>query len=45
MLLGSSFTAVFDANVLYPNVLRDTLLSVAGTRLFRAKWTTRIHGE
>jgi hypothetical protein len=45
VLLGSSFTAVFDANVLYPNVLRDTLLSVAGTGLFRAKWTTRIHGE
>lgn len=45
MLLGSSFTAVYDACVLYPNVLRDTLLSVAGTGLFRAKWTTRIHDE
>lgn len=45
MLLGSGVTAVYDACVLYPNVLRDTLLSLAGTALFRAKWTRRIHSE
>lgn len=45
MLLGSSFTALYDACVLYPNILRDTLVSLAGTGLFRAKWTTRIHDE
>jgi hypothetical protein len=45
MLLGPGATAVYDACVLYPNVLRDTLLSLAGTGLFRAKWTQRIHAE
>lgn len=45
MIFGSSFTALYDANVLYPNVLRDTLVSLAGTGLFRAKWTARIHDE
>lgn len=45
MFLGPGVTAVYDACVLYPNVLRDTLLSLAGTGLFRAKWTQRIHAE
>lgn len=45
MLLGPGFTAIFDACVLYPNVLRDTLLSLVGTGLFRARWTARIHAE
>jgi hypothetical protein len=45
MFFGSSFTAVYDACVLFPNVLRDTLISLAGTELYRARWTQRIHDE
>jgi hypothetical protein len=45
VFFGSSFIAVYDACVLYPNVLRDTLVSLAGTGLYRAKWTQRIHDE
>lgn len=45
MLLGSSFTVVYDANVLYPSVLRSALVSLAGADLFRARWTDRIHDE
>lgn len=41
----SSYTAIFDANVLYSARLRDLLLSLAGTGLFRARWTTMIHDE
>lgn len=39
------FTALFDACVLYPAPLRDVLMQVALTDLFRAKWTDRIHDE
>lgn len=41
----SSYTAIFDANVLYSARLRDLLLSLAGTGLFRARWTNMIHDE
>lgn len=41
----SSFTVVFDANVLYPAPLRDLLVRLATTDLFRARWTARIHDE
>lgn len=41
----SSFTVVFDANVLYPAPLRDLLVRLATTDLFRARWTNRIHDE
>jgi len=41
----SSFTVVFDANVLYPAPLRDLLVRLAATDLFRARWTDRIHDE
>lgn len=41
----SSFTVVFDACVLYPAHLRDLLISLAGTGMFRARWTDRIHDE
>ncbi len=41
----SNFTALFDACVLYPAPLRDLLLRLAGTDLFRARWTDRIHDE
>src|ERR1700733_12269401 len=41
----SSYTALFDASVLYPAVTRDLLLQLAVTDLFRAKWTAAIHDE
>jgi hypothetical protein len=41
----SSFTVVYDANVLYPAPLRDLLMRLALTDLFRARWTERIHDE
>lgn len=34
-----------DACVLYPAPLRDVLLELATTDLFRAKWTDQIHDE
>jgi hypothetical protein len=34
-----------DACVLYPQSLRDLLLSLAGTGLFHARWTERINKE
>ncbi len=36
---------VYDACVLYPATLRDVLVQLATTRIFRAKWTDRIHDE
>ncbi len=41
----SPFTAVFDANVLYPAPLRDFLMRLGLTGLFRARWTQQIHLE
>lgn len=41
----ANFVAVFDACVLYPASLRDLLLHLALTDLFRARWTDRIHEE
>lgn len=41
----SQFTVVFDANVFYPAPLRDLLLHLAATRLFRARWTAQIREE
>lgn len=40
-----AFTAVFDACVLYPAPVRDLLLWLARTNLFRARWTESIHRE
>ena len=37
--------ALYDACVLYPAALRDTLMSLAVTGLFRARWTEAIHDE
>ncbi|NOK63053.1 MAG: PIN domain-containing protein [Chloroflexi bacterium AL-W] len=42
---SSSFTALYDANVLYPAPLRDLLMWLALTGLFRAKWTETILEE
>lgn len=41
----SSFTALYDANVLYPAPLRDLLMHLAFTGIYRARWTARIHEE
>lgn len=38
-------TVVYDACVLYPAPLRDLLMHLALTGLFRAKWTDAIHDE
>jgi predicted nucleic acid-binding protein len=39
------FTVLYDACVLYPAPLRDLLMHLALTDLFRAKWTNAIHDE
>ena len=41
----ANFTAVYDSNVLYPAPLRDLLMWLALTDLFRARWTADIHEE
>jgi hypothetical protein len=41
----SHFTVIHDACVLYPAPLRDLLMHVALTDLYRAKWTDAIHDE
>ena len=41
----ATFTALFDACVLYPAPLRDLLMRAALTDLFRARWTDQIHEE
>lgn len=42
---SSQYTAVLDANTLYPAPLRDLLLSLAVDGLYHARWTARIHEE
>ena len=41
----STFTAFIDANVFYGARLRSLLIYVAGTKLFRARWSQRVHDE
>lgn len=41
----TNFSVVYDACVLYPAPLRDFLMRLALTDLFRAKWTEAIHEE
>ena len=36
---------IYDACVLYPASIRDLLIRLAGTGLFRARWTDRILDE
>lgn len=38
-------TAVYDANVLYPNTLRDLLIRLARAGLVHARWTDQILDE
>lgn len=40
-----TFTVLYDANVLYPNILRDVLIRLAQTGLVHARWTDRILDE
>jgi predicted nucleic acid-binding protein len=39
------FTAFYDANVLYPAELRNLLMHLALTGLFRATWSAGVHEE
>lgn len=39
------FAAFYDANVLYPAELRNLLMHLALTGLFRAKWSAQVHEE
>ena len=41
----SHFTVVYDTCVLYPAPLRDLLMQLALTGLFRARWSSTIHDE
>ena len=41
----ATFTALYDACVLYPASLADLLMHLAMTGLFRARWTDEIHEE
>lgn len=41
----NSFTVVYDACVLYPAPLRDLLMRLALTDLYRARWSNQIHEE
>jgi predicted nucleic acid-binding protein len=43
--MASNFTAIYDACVLYSAPLRDLLMQLALTDLFRARWTDKIHDE
>lgn len=41
----SAYTALLDACVLYPAPVRDLLLQLAVTDLYKARWTADIHRE
>ena len=41
----SKFSVIYDACVLYPAPLRDLLMRLALTDLFKAQWTDQIHEE
>jgi len=41
----SPFTVVYDACVLYPAPLRDLLMHLALTSIYRARWSEQIHNE
>lgn len=43
--MTSNFSALYDSCVLYPAPLRDLLMQLALSDLFRARWTDRIHDE
>lgn len=41
----SQYTALLDANILYPAPMRDIFVQLTVQDLFRAKWTADIHRE
>jgi hypothetical protein len=41
----TNFSVLYDSCVLYPAPLRDLLMNLALTDLYRAKWTNEIHEE
>ena len=41
----SKYRVVLDACVLYPQGLRDLLMSLAAERIFKAHWSDQIHDE
>ncbi len=41
----ATFSVIYDACVLYPAPLRDLLMRLAVTDLFKAHWTDKIHEE
>ena len=41
----AGLTAFYDANVLYPAKLRNLLMHLALTGLFRARWSAEVHEE
>jgi predicted nucleic acid-binding protein len=43
--ISSRLSAILDANVLYPFLVRDVLLSLAEAGLYRPLWTDRINDE
>ncbi|MFZ0565159.1 MAG: PIN domain-containing protein [Chlamydiales bacterium] len=43
--MPSHFTVLYDASVFYPAPIRDLLMELAATGLFRAKWSEQIHEE
>lgn len=43
--MSSHFTVVYDACVLYPAPLRDLLMHLALSDLYRARWSDMIHDE
>lgn len=45
MIHSGRFTALLDANVLYPAPLRDYLLHVANLDVYKPKWSSQIQEE
>ena len=45
MIYSPRFTAILDANVVFPAPLRDYLLSLAELNLYKPKWTEEIQEE
>jgi predicted nucleic acid-binding protein len=43
--IADRFTVVLDANVLYPFLVRDVLLTMAEAGMFRARWSAEIMDE
>lgn len=41
----ATFTAFFDANVLYSALVRDLLMNLTNTGLFRPKWSRAVQDE